>query len=135
MTETSRNIVLADRTFSVPLLPLRHNRVVYPLCRDLSAAEGDDSFFARLAQFQGTPDAVRDEEWDKLITIAFLAASAADKAMTREVFDEMAITPPQLVDAFFNIRIQTGAWVAPDAVPAAEATGVGEDTTGEAAGA
>lgn len=108
---TTRDIVLGETTFAVPVLPIRHNRIVYPLCRDLSA-DGDDSFFARLVMKNGTPDAVRDDEWPKLIDIAFHAANAADKNLTREVFDEMPITPPQLVDALFVVRVQTGAWMA-----------------------
>jgi hypothetical protein len=31
----NRDIVLGDRTFSVPPLPIRINRVVYPICRKL----------------------------------------------------------------------------------------------------
>ena len=55
MTET-RDLVLADRTFAVPPLPLRHNRVVYPLCRDLSMTQGEDdteSFIGRLVAAGG----------------------------------------------------------------------------------
>jgi hypothetical protein len=34
---------MGGKSFAVPQLPLRHNRVVYPLCRDLSATEGADT--------------------------------------------------------------------------------------------
>lgn len=118
MTATTRDIVLGDRTFAVPVLSIRHNRIIYPLCRDLSESEGDDTFFARLIAKTGTPDAVRDDEWPKLEKIAFHAACAADKDMTQDAFDDMPITPPQLIDAFFVIRIQTGAWRSPEEIAA-----------------
>ncbi len=126
----SRDIVLADRTFTVPALPLRYNRVIYPLCRDLSGNPDDnDTFVDRLIKGSGAPGTVRDEEWEKLGEIAFQAACAADKAMTREAFDDLPIKPQDLIDAFFTIRYQTGVWLAPDdgAAPA------GDSAAGEAA--
>ena len=114
MTKT-RDIVLGDRTFAVPVLPHRYNRVVYPLCRDLSGnPEDDDTFVDRLIKGEGAPGIVRDEEWDKLAEIAFQAACAADKTLTREDFDNLTIKPQDLIDAFFAIRYQTGVWIAPD---------------------
>jgi hypothetical protein len=113
---TSRDIVLGDRTFAVPVLPHRYNRVIYPLCRDLSGeTEDEDTFVDRLIRGGGSPGIVRDEEWDKLAEIAFQAACAADKALTREAFDDLTIKPQDLIDAFFAIRYQTGVWIAPDA--------------------
>lgn len=135
MTKT-RDIVLGDRTFAVPVLPLRHNRVIYPLCRDLSAdPEDKESFFARLSDRKGTPDAVRDDEWDKLIEIAFNGACAADSTLTRADFDNLPITPPQLLDAFFPIRFQTGAWRAPEEIEAAPDAAEKDQDPGEAAAA
>lgn len=112
MTDT-RDIVLGDRTFAVPALPLRHNRVIYPLCRDLSVIkEGDgETFIARLVKAGGTPDAVRDDEWPKLEKIALHGAMAAEKTFTPAEFDDLAVTMPQLIDAFFIVRMQTGVWV------------------------
>lgn len=134
MTSKTRDIVLGDRTFPVPVLPLRANRIVYPLCRDLSAnPEDDDSFFGRLMALGGTPDAVRDDEWPKLEDIAFHAAAAAAPELTRETFDDMPIRPSQLIDAFFIVRIQTGGWIAPETrTDAAEAPDAGEATPPEA---
>lgn len=120
MTDTPRNIILGSRTFAVPVLPHRYNRVVYPLCRDLSGNSADaDTFVDRIIQGRGSVDIVRDEEWDKLAEIAFQAASAADKELTREAFDELPIKPQDLIDAFFAIRYQTGVWLAPDNAGAA----------------
>lgn len=137
MTET-RDIVLGGKTFAVPLLPLRHNRVVYPLCRDLSA-DGEDSLMARLIAAQGKVEAVRDDEWPKLIDIAFHGAAAADKDLTREAFDDMPVTMPQLLDAFFIVRLQTGVWLAQPASDAADeasaADASGEASSGEESGA
>lgn len=125
----TRNIVLGDRTFAVPLLPHRYNRVIYPLCRDLSGdPDDDDTFVDRIIRGGGTPGIVRDEEWDKLSEIAFQAACAADKDLTREAFDNLPIKPQDLIDAFFAVRYQTGVWIAPDKA----GTAPGEVTTTEA---
>lgn len=133
MTE-SRSIVLGTTTFVVPPLPIRYNRVVYPLCRDLSAdaINEDESFFARLQRANGTPALVTDDEWAKLEQISFQAACAADKAMTRETFDDLPITPPQLIDAFFKIRLQTGVWIEPTATNADAGAPQGEAVLAEA---
>jgi hypothetical protein len=132
----TRDIVLGERTFAVPVLPHRYNRVIYPLCRDLSGEpEDEDTFVDRMIKGMGSPGIVRDEEWDKLAEIAFQAACAADKTVTREAFDDLTIKPQDLIDAFFAVRYQTGVWIAPDAGPDAGAeagTGPGEAKTGEA---
>lgn len=123
----NRDIVLGDRTFSVPPLPIRINRVVYPICRKLVM----DDLLKRCIDAGGELVAT-SEELDQLIQIAFLAASAADSTVTQEQFDQLAITPPQLLDAFFLLRYQTGAWVE---VPSASAPlAPGEDVPGEAEG-
>lgn len=135
MTE-ARDIVLGDRTFAVPVLPLRHNRIIYPLCRDLSVIHGEDdteSFMGRLVSANGTPDAVRDDEWPKLEKIALQAAMAADPAFTQEDFDNLPVTMPQLIDAFFVVRMQTGAWVS--RLPGGEASAEEAPASGEAEGA
>ena len=130
----SRDIVLGDRTFAVPVLPHRYNRVIYPLCRDLSGNPDDnDTFVDRLIKAGGAPGTVRDEEWEKLGEIAFQAACSADKAMTREVFDDLPIKPQDLIDAFFAVRYQTGVWLAPDAASQdAGAAPGGDSAAGEA---
>jgi hypothetical protein len=123
----NRDIVLGDRTFSVPPLPIRINRVVYPICRKLVM----DDLLKRCIDAGGELVAT-SEELDQLIQIAFLAASAADSTVTQEQFDQLAITPPQLLDAFFLLRYQTGAWVE---VPIASAPSApGENVPGEAEG-
>lgn len=123
----NRDIVLGDRTFSVPPLPIRINRVVYPICRQLVM----DDLLKRCIDANGGLVAT-SEELDQLIQIAFLAASAADSTVTQEQFDQLAITPPQLLDAFFILRYQTGAWVEAQITGALPASG--EDVPGEAEG-
>jgi hypothetical protein len=120
----NRDIVLGDRTFSVPPLPIRINRVVYPICRKLVM----DDLLKRCIDAGGELVAT-SEELDQLIQIAFLAASAADSTVTQEQFDQLAITPPQLLDAFFLLRYQTGAWVE---VPSASAPPLRGGRAGEA---
>lgn len=106
MSET-RTITLGGATFAVPPLPLRINRVAYPICRRLTTAQ----LIERCVAIKGALDCTPEEMAD-VAELAFLAASAADKTLTREVFDDLPVTPPELLDAFFAIRYQTGAWVA-----------------------
>lgn len=133
MTDT-RDIKLGGRIFAVPPLPLRINRTVYPLCRALSTgpdgAGMEASFIGRVLAANGSIFAATDDELDKLADIAFGAANAADKSLTREEFDDLPITPVELLDAFFAIRPQTGVWIAPKASDEA-----GEQGQGEAQGA
>jgi hypothetical protein len=72
----------------VPPLPIRINRVVYPICRKLVM----DDLLKRCIDAGGELVAT-GEELDQLIQIAFLAASAADSTVTQEQFDQLAITP------------------------------------------
>jgi hypothetical protein len=102
----------------VPPLPIRINRVVYPICRKLVM----DDLLKRCIDASGELVAT-SEELDQLIQIAFLAASAADSTVTQEQFDQLAITPPQLLDAFFILRYQTGAWVEAQITGAPSASG------------
>lgn len=109
MTEP-RDITIGGQVFAVPALPIRLNRIAYPLCKKLSEAD----LFQRCIDNNGVLDAT-DDELDSLIELAFLAVSAADKAMTRAMFDELPVTPPELLDVFFGVRYQTGAWLAAQA--------------------
>lgn len=108
MTETPKNrdIVLGDRTFSVPPLPIKYNRVVYPICRDLVI----DDLLERCKE-AGNQIAATEAEFDQMIELAFHAAQAADPTITRDDFDNLPITPIQLLNAFFQVRYQTGGWV------------------------
>lgn len=131
----SRAIALGGRIFNVPQLPLRQNRIVYPIVRTLSAAPTEpDSFVSRLMAAGGSPDQVTPEELDQLAEIAFHAASAADRALTREEFEDLPISPVQLVEAFFVVRLQTGGWLVPES-DSAGAAAEGEAAPGEAQGA
>ncbi len=119
MTDT-RPITLGTRTFDVPALPLRVCRVVYPLIRKLN----NDGLIDRILAANGSLDCTQ-EEFDDLVEIAFLMANAAEPVSNAE-FDEMPITPPQLVDTLFAARYQSGGWVQIQA---------GDEDSGEAQGA
>ena len=106
---TSRTITLGGTGFEVPMLPIRLNKVAFPLCRKLHNA----GFLDRILAGNGQVDASA-EEMDDLTEIAFIAAQAANPRTTREEFDNWPITPAELVDAFFLLRYQTGAWVPVD---------------------
>lgn len=115
----TREITLGDKAFAVPPLPLRLNRYAYPLCRDLIAS----GLIDRCA-VPGAVLEVTDAELQQLAEVAFLGAQAADRDLTREAFDDMAITPIQLLEAFFGVMPQTGAFAVATAAadaPAASA--------------
>lgn len=108
MANSSRTVILAGSPFEVPMLPIRLNKIAYPICRRLH--NGD--LLERIINGKGQVDC-SEEEMNDLTELAFIAASAAQPRTTREEFDNWPITPPELVDAYFLIRYQTGAWIAP----------------------
>lgn len=122
MTET-RTIILGARDFTVPALPLRFNMKAYPLCRKLTNA----GLIDRAMEAKGVLD-VTEAEMADLVELAFLGVSASESAISRADFEALPVTPPELLDAFFLLRYQTGGWT-----PVA-ASGEGPDT-GEAEGA
>jgi len=119
---TVRTITLAGVAYAVPELPLGINMQVYPICARLTTGGLIDRCIEGGGNLVCTPEEMAD-----LAEIAFQAARAAGAQETREEFDRLPITPPELLNAFFEIRIQTGAWTV--AEPA------GGDTPGEAPGA
>lgn len=105
MTEETWTIELGDNTYTVPRLPFKYSRKVYPLCQRLTNAGLPQRIVLPEAPLQLT-----DDEVDDLAVIAFLAAQAVEPTMTQDAFDNMPITPPQLYDAFFAIRKACGGW-------------------------
>lgn len=105
-----RTITLADREIDVPALPLRINRIAYPLCRKINNNGFPERYLAAAAA--DVVCEVSNEEFADLAEVAFLAAQAADRTLDRETFDEWPISPPELLNAYFPIRIQTGGWIA-----------------------
>jgi hypothetical protein len=105
----TRPVTLGGTELHVPMLPIRLNKIAYPLCRKLH----NSGFLDRIIEGKGQVDC-SDEEMDILVEIAFTAVQAAAPQVTRDEFDNWAISPPELVDAYFVIRYQTGAWVAPE---------------------
>lgn len=124
----TRTITLAGQPIEVPMLPLRLNMTAYPLCRKLSEAFTPE----RIVAAKGVLDCTEEEMAD-LAELAFIGARAADPALDRAAFDEWAVTPPELLDAFFPLRYQTGGWIAP--TPEQIAAMEGEQQPGEAMGA
>jgi hypothetical protein len=118
----NRIIVLAGQKYSVAPLSLRVNREVYPICRRLSNAGLIDRAVASQGSLDCTP-----EEMGDLSDLVFLVIAAGGDTIERDKFDDLPITPPELLEAFIQIRYQTGAWLA----PTAENQG---DAPGEAAG-
>ena len=107
-----RDITLAGKVFSVPMLRISINREAYPLCARLTLSGVLD----RIGQ-DGTIN-LSGEDIDALADLAFWGTLAADGNLTREEFDEMPISPVELLDAFIVMRWQTGGWM-PANVPAA----------------
>jgi hypothetical protein len=107
MTEETWNIALGDRTFTVPRLPFKISRVVYPICQRLT---NNDLPQRLLDPSIDKKFAVSDEEMDDLAKIALLSCQAASASFTGDEFDASPIPPPQLFDAFFAIRYACGGW-------------------------
>jgi hypothetical protein len=123
MTKTKdRMMILGDRIFAVPPLPLDVNRQVYPLCRQLSLKGAlVDKVVA-----VGIVEALEKEEQAVLEEIAFACAQLADPTFTQDEFGAIPTNPVQLFDAFFSVaRYQTGVWV-PVTAPAEQGTGEAE---------
>ena len=112
MTET-RNITLGGQVYAVPHLPIRINKKAYPICRNLATS----GLLDRCLKAEGRLDCTEDEMAD-LAELAWLGASAADKSLTRAAFDDLPINPLELLSAFLDIRIQTGAWLDQEDAPA-----------------
>lgn len=105
MTEETWDIELGDNVYTVPRLPFKFSMKVYPICQRLSNAG-----MAERIVMPKEPLALTDSEVDDLGALAFLLCSAAETNMTKEAFDEIPITPPQLFDAFFAARKACGGW-------------------------
>jgi len=116
-------ITAGERTFEVPRLPLRISRNVYPACQRLTNA----GLVERLIRI-GDGFAVDEAEMADLVEIAFQCCQAADRDLTREAFDDLPVTPPQLFDAFFAARSACGGW---KPIPQGE----GQEDQGEGEGA
>lgn len=123
----TRTITLAGSEFAVPLLPIRLNKVAYPICRKLH----NGGFLDRVIEGRGQVDCSA-EEMEDLADLCFTAVQAAEPRITREEFDGWPISPPELVDAYIIIRYQTGAWIAPDELETGDEEA---PPTGEAQGA
>lgn len=132
MANKSRTIVLAGGSLDVPMLPIRLNKIAYPICQRLHAAQ----VIERAIKGEGKCD-ISAEEMDDLTELAFVAAQAANPRTTREEFDNWPISPPELIDAFFLVRYQTGAWVPVEGSPddQLQISDEEEESSGEAQGA
>lgn len=114
-----KTLILAGQTFVIPgLLPIRINRDVYPICRKLN----NDGLIERSIQAMGALECT-PEEYADLARIAFLTVKWVRPDLTREAFDDWPITPPELLDTYFTIRVLTGGWVENVAKPKDEAPG------------
>ena len=107
-----RTITLGGKAFAVPPLPLRANRVVYPLCRKLTAA----GVIERCIEAEGSLDCTTDEI-DDLAEIIYQSITTGLIPPSRDEFNALPIEPGELLDAFFAIRYQTGGWISAPAQP------------------
>lgn len=96
---------LGGRTFAVPRLPLQATIRAYPLCRKLRNSD----VLGRFTEI--SPGEFTEEDMRDLAEVAFICAQAADWSFPRAEFDQLSITPGELVDAFMLVAIfQTGGW-------------------------
>ena len=116
MSET-RDMVLGDRTFAVPRLPIGINIKVYPLLRRLNNSGLDDRWFA----VDGEPT---EQDMIDITGVLFLCAQAADPQIDRAAFDAIRAPPMQMMDGVLVARYQSGGWVPrPEGVDEGEAGG------------
>jgi hypothetical protein len=100
----SPQVTLGGRSWPVPPLAVRQNRVIDPLILSLLPT------FAALDAEQAALR-LQAKEYDALLLIAYTALTRAHPQLTREAFDEMPITLPELIGAFETIARQTGLFV------------------------
>lgn len=110
MIAAPRPVTLGGRTFVVPPLPLRSTMVAYPICRKLTLANLLERCMAA-----GNVLDVDEGEMADVVELAFCCAQAAEPELSREEFEALPVSPPELLDAFLVARYQTGAWVPPTA--------------------
>lgn len=123
MSETMA-VTLAGRTFEVPHLPLGVTILVYPICQRLTAGRLVERLFSKDEPLQLTPEEIGD-----LTELAFQAAHAAAPEVDVKAFLALPVTPAELFQAFFAMRIQCGGWST-----SASKSGEGGTDAGEAIG-
>ena len=101
------NIILAGRAWRIPRLTPRQNRVIVPILLELiprivKAREDGGGDLTRLARFMDTAI------YDQLVTVAHLAVTRAQPAVTREEFEDLPIETLELVRAVATIAKQAG---------------------------
>lgn len=115
----SRSVFLAGKSWDIPQLPAKTNKVIDPLIlRLLPVFSGHDSDSAEaLAKLDETHYAL-------LLEIAFQAMNAYENLVPREEFLNWPITLRELVAAFPVVAQQTGIFVKTESA--------GAETQGEA---
>ena len=112
--ETPPTIDLAGRSWVIPMLAGRQNRVVVPALLDvvpkiIHAREQGGGDLVQLGRFLDT------ETYDKLLDLTFAAITRGDPSLTREAFDDMPIDTLDLIGAVTTIARQAGLYKAPRA--------------------
>ena len=97
-----RSLRLGDLDLMIPPLPLRLNVKAYPIVVQLMQA----GFVDRLVG-SGDSVIVTGEDFEALVQLAGLATEAA--GLSIDITDQ-AVPLPDLIEAFFVMRLQTGAW-------------------------
>jgi hypothetical protein len=104
-------IILAGKSWPVPRLAPRQNRVIVPILLRLipriikardDAVAAQDSDFAYLSRF------VDETTYGELTTLAYTAVTRANPDLIRHDFDDMAVETLELVAAVFVIARQAG---------------------------
>jgi hypothetical protein len=108
-------IKLAGRTFDIPALAVKQNRVIDPAIISLLP------IFANWTTDKNSIGKIGSEQYEALLTIAYTAITRALPQFKKEEFDELPITLPELIFAFTTIAQQTGVFArgVPGEAPAA----------------
>lgn len=114
-------VMLAGKTWRIPMLAARQNRIIDPLILGLLPvfAQWQDDKSGALAK-------LGHQQYEALLEIAYVALTRDTPELTREQFMDMPVTLPELIEAFSVIAQQTGVF---------QKIGQGEMTPGEARGA
>ena len=98
------NITLGGRSFEIPPLAVKQNRIIDPLIISLLPV------FSNWSTDKASISKIEQKQYDDLLTIAYTAITRALPSFKKEEFEELPVTLPELIFAFTTIAQQTGVF-------------------------
>lgn len=118
--EAAPAVTLGGKTWKIPPLAVRQNKLIDPLLLDL---------IQTFAQWQtdkiGAMASLSREKYESLLTACFIACTRAEPELKRQQFEDLPITLPEMIAAYPVIAQQTGLFKekAPGAAEGSAAAG------------